>query len=132
MPNEPVVAVGVPCLEVVPVPSWPSVPLPQHLMESSSKMAQKWNSPPVMAFAVRPVPRLIADAGGLDRDEEYELVPPLPNCPWVSSPQHLTEPSSRRAQTVLKAIAKETAVRPVPNEEIVVGVGLLIVEPMPS
>ena len=82
-------------------------------------MAQKWNSPPVMALAVRPVPRLIGDEGGLFKSA---LVPPLPSCPYASSPQHLTEPSSSKAQTVLKAVASETAVRPEPRVLMVVGV----------
>ena len=82
-----------------------------------------------MAFAVRPVPRLIADAGGLFR---FELVPPLPNWPFAEAPQHLTEPSSRRAQTALMAVAKETAVRPEPRVLMVVGVLAFEVEPIPS
>ena len=83
-----------------------------------------------MAFAVRPVPRLIADAGGLFK---FEVLTPLPNCPLLSSPQHLTDPSSSKAQTALKAVASETAVRPVPSEEMVVGVEVLDDdEPMPS
>ena len=99
-------------------------------MESSSKITQKWNSPPVMAVAVRPVPRLIGDEGGL-----FKFVwglPPSPSAPQLSLPQHLTEPSSSRAQTVLKAVAKETAVRPVPRVLMVVGVLVFENEPIPS
>ena len=114
---------------VEPVPNFPSVPWPQHLMESSSRMAQKWNSPPVMAFAVRLVPRLIADEGGLERSA---FVPPLPNCPSKSEPQHLTDPSSSKAQTESKAVASETAVRPEPRVLMVVGVLVFEVEPIPS
>jgi hypothetical protein len=93
-------------------------------------MAQKWNSPPVMALAVRPVPRLIEDEGGLFK---FVLETPLPSWWYVSSPQHLTEPSSSKAQTAPKAVASETAVRPVPSEEMVVGVEVLDAdEPMQS
>ena len=98
-------------------------------MESSSKMAQKWNSPPVMALAVRPVPRLIEDEGGLFKS--VWLTKPLPSCPYESSPQHLTEPSSSKAQTAPKAVASETAVRPEPRVLMVVGVLVFEVEPIP-
>jgi hypothetical protein len=76
--NEPLTAVGKDLSEVEPVPNFPLVPSPQHLIESSSSMAQKWYSPPVMALAVRPEPKLIADDGGLLKSE---FEPPLPNCP---------------------------------------------------
>ena len=111
------------------MPNFPFNPSPQHVMESSSRMAQKWYSPAVMDFAVRPLPRLMAEAGGLLMSA---FVPPLPNCPCESSPQHLTEPSSSKAQTVVKAMASDTAVRPEPSEPMVVGVLVLLVEPIPS
>ena len=92
-------------------------------------MAQKWNSPPVMALAVRPVPKLIEDEGGLFK---FVLEPPLPNRPLPSEPQHLTEPSSSKAQTESKAVASETAVRPEPRVLMVVGVLVFTFEPIPS
>ena len=82
-----------------------------------------------MALAVRPVPKLIEDEGGLSKSV---LVPPLPSCPELSSPQHLTEPSSSKAQTAPKAVASETAVRPEPRVLMVVGVLAFTFEPIPS
>ena len=114
---------------VEPVPSFPLAPLPQHLTESSSRMAQKCASPPVIALAVRPEPKLMAVVGGASKSA---VLPPFPSRPSARSPQHLTEPSSRRAQAVLKAVASETAVRPVPKEPRVEGVLVFEVEPIPS
>ena len=76
--NEPLVEVGVFRSLMEPVPNFPLEPSPQHLIESSSRIAQKWYMPPVMALAVRPEPKLIADDGGLFKSE---FEPPLPNCP---------------------------------------------------
>ena len=72
----------------------------------------------------------MADDGGLLMSVSE---PPFPNCPSESSPQHLTEPSSSNAHTVLKAVARATAVRPEPRELMVAGVfSLEDVKPRPS
>ena len=82
-----------------------------------------------MALAVRPEPKLMVEDGGLFKSV---FEPALPNCPRESSPQHLTEPSSSKAQTALKAVASVMAVRPEPRVLMVVGVLAFEVEPIPS
>ena len=79
-----------------PSPNSPSLSIPQHFASPLSRMAQVWRRPAETATAVRPVPRLMAvDEGAL----VFVLVlPPSPNCPLPSLPQHFRSPLSRMAQ----------------------------------
>ena len=70
------VSVGVPLLDVSPLPNWPSDPSPQHDTSPLSRMAQVWTSPEESATAVRPVPRLLVSVG-----VDLSDVAPLPNWP---------------------------------------------------
>ena len=105
-----------------PSPNCPKASPPQHFRSPLSRMAQVWEPPAVTATAVRPVPRSIAvDEGAL----VSVLVPPSPNCPEVSAPQHFRSPLSRMAQVWYQPADTATAVRPVPRS-IAVDEGVLV------
>ena len=80
-----------------------------------------------MATAVRPVPTS-TDTG----DGWLPLVAPLPSWPWLSSPQHFTEPSSRMAHVFRLPVATATAVRPVPRSTKTGEGWLPVIAPLPS
>ena len=78
-----------------PSPNCPKLSRPQHFRSPLSRMAQVCSCVACTAMAVRPVPRSIAvDEGAL----VFVLLPPSPNCPWLSDPQHFSSPLSRMAQ----------------------------------
>ena len=62
------------------------------------------------------------------------LLPPSPNCPKRSRPQHFASPLSRMAQVCVSPVDIATAVRPVPRS-IAVDEGALVavlVPPSPN
>ena len=65
--------------------------------------------------AVRPVPRSIAVVEGASSLSFAMMVPPSPNCPRASDPQHFRSPLSRIAQVWKDPADTATAVRPVPR-----------------
>ena len=96
---------------IPPSPNCPESSRPQHFASPLSRMAQVWYEPADTATAVRPVPRSIAvDEGAL----VFALIPPSPNCPKLSAPQHFRSPLSRMAQVWYEPADTATAVRPVP------------------
>lgn len=75
------------------MPSWPLLFWPQHLIDSPDIDAQEWNEPNAMDVAVREVnPATVTG----DTDGVIEIVP-IPNCPKLLEPQHLTDPSESTA-----------------------------------
>ena len=101
------------CLVLLtPLPNCPLASYPQHFASPLSRIAQAWAPLADTATAVRPVPRSIAvDEGAL----VSVLLPPSPNCPEVSCPQHFASPLSRMAQVWRVPADTATAVRPVPR-----------------
>ena len=115
------------CVLLPPSPNCPYWSRPQHFISPLSRMTQVWNSPTETATAVRPVPRSIAvDEGAV----VSVLLPPSPNCPWLSRPQHFASPLSRMAQVWYVPADIATAVRPVPRL-IAVDEGALVSELVP-
>ena len=95
-----------------PLPNCPWLSRPQHFKSPLSRMAQVCLSPADTATAVRPVPRSIAVVEGA---LVFVLLPPSPNCPYWSHPQHFMSPLSRMAQVWKYPADTATAVRPVPR-----------------
>ena len=88
------------------------VRLPPALQSSVVKDGAGVGFPPDTETAVRPVPRLI----GVDEGASVSVVlPPSPNCPRLSRPQHFKSPLSRTAHVCLLPAETATAVRPVPR-----------------
>ena len=79
-----------------PLPNCPSKSAPQHFATPLSRIAQVCLCPAASATAVRPVPRLIGVDDGAFVSEL--VLPPSPNRPFVSLPQHFASPLSRIAQ----------------------------------
>jgi hypothetical protein len=83
--DTPVTATGVVDDDVDPLPSWPDVPRPQHLMVPSDNVAQVCAPPAETEVAVE----MPVTATG-----KVELVDdPLPSRPELPDPQHLIVPS---------------------------------------
>jgi len=73
----------------VPMPSWPTLLLPQH-----------WRSPmPVMAqLSALPAAIAVAASSGVGTGTSLAVVVPLPSSPLPLSPQHHTRPVFSSAQ----------------------------------
>jgi hypothetical protein len=90
-----------------PSPTCPRTSIPQHAAEPSSRTAQVWESPALIATAVRPGGSATGDGDGWS-----PVTAPFPSCPFPSAPQQAAEPSSRTAQVCRLPALIATAVRP--------------------
>jgi hypothetical protein len=93
-------SVASPRLVVLPVPSCPEAPYPQHRTPPLRKTAQLWESPTATCITASVVPNLMN--GSVDMSfallpmEDFES---WPSCPSLLAPQHRTPPLANSAQT---------------------------------
>src|SRR5437762_13242443 len=91
---------------VVPSPSWPESPTPQHCTRPSLRSAQACSepSPTVLAFVMLRTPT--------GTPELPSVLSPSPSCPRLLRPQHCTVPSERLMQPKYAPPATVVALMP--------------------
>ena len=98
----------------VPLPSWPSLLLPQQKAAPALVTAQVCDCPAAMrATSVSGAPPAESSTCTGAADCVYV---PLPSCPFELSPQHQTVPSVVKAQVDSDPAAMETALEAQPHD----------------